>query len=223
MHIPDGIMSTPIATGGFLVAGAALSLTLRHANKNLDEKQIPLLGITGAFIFAAQMINFPVGAGTSGHFMGAAFAALLLGPLNGFLIMTVILAIQCLLFADGGLTALGINTMNMGLVAGLIGYGVFHMAQHALPKTRQAFLIAAGFAAWISIVACSAACAAELLFSGAIPAALVPAMLGVHAVIGLGEALLTVGALITILQVRPELIHAWPGQTPPRQTMGAPA
>ena len=210
MHIPDGFVS-----GGVNAAAGALSLgvcglALARAEKTLGDKQVPLLGVTAAFVFAAQMINFPVAGGTSGHFLGALLAAVLLGPLNAFLVLAVVLVIQCLLFADGGITALGTNIFNMGIVGGLGGYCVFRMLLFILPRGRAAFLSAAAVAAWLSVVLASFCCAVELGVSGTSPLAIaVPAMCGVHAITGIGEALITAAVLSTVLAARPDLVGAW--------------
>lgn len=214
MHIPDGFTAGPINTAAYVVSGGLTAVSLRHAGRELGEKQAPFLGVTAAFIFAAQMLNFPVAGGTSGHFLGAMLAAILLGPLNAFLVMAVVLGIQCLAFADGGLTALGVNIFNMGAVGGILCYGIFAGMRAALPKTRGAFLAATGAAAWISVVLASTACAIELALSGVVPlTAALPAMAGVHALIGVGEALITVAVVAMTLQVRPDLVAAWRGDS----------
>jgi cobalt/nickel transport system permease protein len=210
MHIPDGFVSAPLNAAGYLVSSGVLGLAIKRANNSLEEHQVPLLGVTAAFVFAAQMVNFPVAAGTSGHFLGAMLAAVLLGPLNACLVMAVVLVMQCLLFADGGLTALGTNILNMGVIAGMLGYGVFLGIRLIAPQTVAWFLLAAGVASWFSVVAASGACAVELAASGAVPAAVaLPAMLGVHALIGIGEALVTVTTLSAVLAARPDLVQAW--------------
>jgi cobalt/nickel transport system permease protein len=215
MHIPDGFVSGPINIAGYAVSALAVGAAVRAANRGLDERLAPLLGVTAAFVFAAQMLNFPVGAGTSGHFLGAVLAMLLLGPLNTCLVMALVLTVQCLLFADGGLSALGTNIFNMGVVGGLLSYGVFEAIRRVLPKTRSAFLFAAAFTAWFSIVAAATACSLELAWSGTAPLRIVlPVMAGVHTVIGIGEALITSAALSVIVAVRPDLVRAWPQEMP---------
>lgn len=225
MHIPDGYVGM-----GVNVAAAALSLVVvtvavRRAGRSLDEKKIPLLGVTGAFVFAAQLINFPIAGGTSGHFLGALLTAVLLGPLNACLVMALVLTIQCLLFADGGLTALGANIFNMGLVAGLGGYAIFALLRWVLPRTRGGFFGAVAVAAWGSVVLSATACAVELslpgftpLDKGFIPVSLrlvLPAMAGVHALIGLGEALITGVVLSAIAATRPDLLDRFPVTSAP--------
>jgi cobalt/nickel transport system permease protein len=214
MHIPDGFVSGSVNAAGYAVSGCVVGLALARANKSLEDHQVPLLGVTAAFVFAAQMVNFPVAAGTSGHFLGALLAAVLLGPLNACLVMAVVLAMQCLLFADGGLTALGVNVFNMGVVGGVLAYLVFAAIRRVLPKTTWWFMFSAGIAAWFSVVAGSAACAVELAVSGTVPVWIaLPAMAGVHALIGIGEAIVTIGTLSVVLASRPDLVQAWSGTT----------
>jgi cobalt/nickel transport system permease protein len=207
MHIPDGFLSPEVAAGTAVVAAGAVAVGLRRAGSQLDDRVVPLLGVTGAFVFAAQMLNFPVAGGTSGHFLGAALAAVLLGPWLACLVLAVVLGMQALVFADGGISALGANIFNMGVVGGL-GAGLIVAAARALlPRSRTAFLGAAAVAAWAAVMAGAAACAAELALSGTIPLnTVVPAMLSVHAVIGVGEAVITVAALSAILASRPDLV-----------------
>lgn len=208
MHIPDGFVSAPINAAAFAGAALVCGVALARAEKTLGERQIPLVGVTAAFVFAAQMLNFPVAAGTSGHFMGAALAAILLGPLNGVLVLSLVVTIQCLLFADGGLTALGTNALNMGVVGCLGGYGIFRLARWVLPQTRGGLVAAAVAAAWGSILLASGACALEVGLSGTYPlGAVLPAMLGVHSIIGVGEALITGVTLSTVLAARPDLVR----------------
>ncbi len=207
MHIPDGFVSGGVNAAGFAISTVAVGLALRKADRSMSDERLPLLGVTAAFVFAAQMLNFPVGVGTSGHFLGAALAAILLGPLNACLVMALVLSVQCFLFADGGLTALGTNIFNMGIVGVFGAYGIFRLLYAILPRTRSGFLEAAGAASWCSVVVASTACSVELAVSGTIPLAVVlPAMAAVHTVIGLGEMLITTTALSVILAARPDLI-----------------
>ena len=214
MHIPDGFVSGPINIATYIASAAVCGLAVAKANKTLGERQIPLLGVTAAFIFAAQMLNFPIAGGTSGHFLGALLAAVLLGPFNACLILAVVLAIQCLFFGDGGLTALGTNIFNMGIVGGIICCWLFTGLRFVLPKTRGCFLAAVAIAAWSSVVLASAACALELAISGTSPLKIaLPAMAGVHALIGLGEAVITVVVIKVVLASRPDLVATWhPGK-----------
>jgi cobalt/nickel transport system permease protein len=156
------------------------------------------------------MINFPVAGGTSGHFLGAALAAILLGPWISFIIMALVLVLQCLGFADGGLTALGSNLLNMGLIGGIGAFYLFRLIQALTPNSNRGFLLAAGIASWFSVVLASLACAVELALSGTSPAKIViPAMLGFHSLIGIGEALITTAILSAVLAARSDLIRSW--------------
>ena len=210
MHIPDGFVSGPVNLAGYAVSAAAVGVALAKANRSLQERQVPLLGVTAAFVFAAQMLNFPVAAGTSGHFLGAVLTAVLLGPWNACLVLALVLSIQCLMFADGGLTALGTNLFNMGVVAGVLSYGVFAALRALAPKTRTGFFFSVAVASWFSVVAAATACGLELAVSGTVPYRIVlPAMAGVHALIGIGEALVTVTTLSAVLASRPDLVNTW--------------
>jgi cobalt/nickel transport system permease protein len=178
---------------------------------------VPLLGVTAAFVFAAQMLNFPVAGGTSGHFLGAALAAILLGPWLAAVVLSVVLVVQSFVFADGGVTALGANVLNMGVIGGLAVGGLMVAAQRLLPKSRTTTLAVAGVGAWLAVVAGSVACAFELAISGTVPLGTVlPAMLGVHMLIGAGEAVITVAAVSAVLSTRPDVVRAL-------QPKGAPA
>ena len=210
MHIPDGLVSVPISIATAVVSTGVGAAAVARARRTLGEKNVPILGVSAAFVFAAQMLNFPVAAGTSGHFLGALMVALLLGPLNGFLVMAVVLVMQSLLFADGGLTALGTNIFNMGIVGGLGGYGLFRLLILVLPRRRGVFVAAAAVSAWFSVVLAASVCAVELALSGTSPLALaLPAMAGVHVLIGIGEGIISAVVVSLMLGVRPDLVLAW--------------
>ncbi|MHA1572602.1 MAG: energy-coupling factor ABC transporter permease [Alphaproteobacteria bacterium] len=216
MHVPDGFVSMPINAATFVISGAVIGRAVVRANRTLGEKQVPLLGVSAAFIFAAQMLNFPVAGGTSGHFLGALMAAVLLGPMSSCLIMALVLTIQCLVFGDGGLTALGTNVFNMGIVGAVGGYWVFAAIRRVLPKHRSSFLVASALAAWLSVVLGAACCAVELGLSGTSPFEVaLPAMVGVHAVIGVGEAIITATVISIVLAARPDLISCWQSGSEP--------
>jgi cobalt/nickel transport system permease protein len=206
MHIPDGVLTLPVAG-----ASAALSLTgvgaaLHRLKAGVPRRTIPLMGLAGAFIFAAQMLNFPVGAGTSGHLVGGTLAAVLLGPSAAVVVMTAVVVVQSLLLADGGLLAIGANVLNMALVSVLGGYAVYRAMTVVVPG-RRGVLVGAAFASWCSTVLAASACGAELAVSGVAPAStVVPAMATVHVAIGIGEALITLLVLSAVSQTRPELI-----------------
>lgn len=209
MHIPDGFVSGPVAGAGFALAGVAIALAVRATNRNLGERTVPLMGVMAAFIFAAQMMNFPVAGGTSGHVLGGALAAILLGPWAAIIVMTSVVGLQALLFQDGGLVALGDNVFNMGVVAPLVGYGVywtFARFAHIGPWVR---LAGASAAAWLSVQLAALATTFELVLSDTSPLGVaLPAMMGVHALIGIGEGLITVAAVAFVLATRRDLLEA---------------
>lgn len=205
MHIPDGFLDVKTWATLGAVSAVAVGWAAKRAEERMDEKSVPLMGVMAAFIFAAQMVNFPVVAGTSGHFLGGALAAILLGPWRGLLIMTTVLIVQSLIFQDGGLTALGANVFNMGIVGSVGGYYLYVLVEKMF---RDRTVIPAFIAAWLSIVLAAAACALELALSGTVPLfAALPAMAGFHALIGIGEGLITVAALGLIAQARPDLLE----------------
>jgi cobalt/nickel transport system permease protein len=204
MHIPDGFLTVAVSLICWLITVAVASLAIRKNNKVLGQKQVPLMGIMAAFIFAAQMINFPVAGGTSGHLLGGTLAAIMLGPWSAILVMTSVIAIQGLLFQDGGLLVMGANILNMGILTIAVGYGMYRLVANQSRPTR---LAVAGIAAWLSVMTGALATAIELWLSGTAKLGIVvPAMLTVHALIGLGEALITVAALAFITQTRPDLL-----------------
>jgi cobalt/nickel transport system permease protein len=211
MHIPDGFLSPGVAAGCAVPAAGAVAYGLRRANRELDERRVPLLGVTAAFVFAAQMLNFPVAGGTSGHFLGAALAAILLGPWLAGLVLSVVLVVQAFVFADGGITALGANVLNMGVIGALVVGGLMVAARRVLPNRPRVLLAVAGVGAWLAVVAGAVACSFELAISGTVPLGTVlPAMLGVHVLIGAGEAAITVAAVSAVLSTRPDVVRAFP-------------
>src|SRR5215212_4228851 len=210
MHIPDGFLSPEVAAGTAVAAAGAVAIGLRRAGARLDDRQVPLLGVTGAFVFAAQMLNFPVAGGTSGHFLGAALATILLGPWLACLVLAVVLATQSFVFADGGISALGANVVNMGVLGALVVGGLMLAARRLLPRRRGVLLAVAGAGAWLSVVAGAAGTAVCREVSGTVALGTVlPAMLAVHVVIGVGEAVVTVAALSALMATRPDLIEGW--------------
>jgi cobalt/nickel transport system permease protein len=206
LHIPDGFLSGGVALACGVLAIAAVGYALRIADVELDDARVPLLGVLAAFIFAAQMLNFPIAGGTSGHFLGATLAAVLLGPWLACLVMAVVIAVQAFAFADGGVSALGANVLNMGVLGALLAGLLVATAMRALPHTRTAFLGVVGVVSWLAVMAGATATSVELALSDTVPLATsLPAMLGVHALIGLGEALITVTAVSAVLAARPDL------------------
>jgi cobalt/nickel transport system permease protein len=216
LHIPDGFLSPGVAVVGWLLAVAAIAYALRQTRGQLGEKQIPLMGVLAAFIFAAQAINFPVAGGTSGHLLGGTLAAVVLGPWAAVLIMTSVIGVQALVFQDGGLLALGFNVVNMGILTAFTGHLIYQVVRKILGEGRRSLLVAGAVGAWISVMAGAAATAVELGLSGTSPLGLaLPAMAGVHALIGIGEALITVGALAFVYATRRDLLNI--GEDAPAQ------
>lgn len=214
MHLPDGFLDTRTAVSTAILAGSAVAVSLRSLNATLPRKRVPLMGLAAAFVFAAQMINFPVVGGTSGHLMGGMLAAVLLGPSAAIIVLTSVLTVQCFLFADGGVFALGANVLNMAVVSPLAGWALLRAVNRIIPGERGRYIgIAVG--AWCSTALAASLCAGELAWSGTVGwQAAFPAMVNVHMVIGLGEAVITVLVLSVVLKARPDLAHEG-GSTPP--------
>lgn len=209
MHIPDGFLSIGVIIVCWALSIIGIGVALARTRKALGERQVPVMGVLAAFIFAAQMLNFTVVGGTSGHFLGAALAAILLGPWAAMLTMTTVVAIQALLFQDGGVLALGGNILNMAVIGPIVAYGFYRGVRTLLGNRKGSTLVAGFVAAWVSIVVAAVACAMELGFSGTSPIGIaLPAMAGIHALIGIGEGLITVGALALLTAVRPDLVEA---------------
>ncbi|MEV7235970.1 energy-coupling factor ABC transporter permease [Streptomyces sp. NPDC051020] len=218
MHVPDGFINAPVSAAAGVVAAGAVAVSLRGARRELDERTAPLAGLVAAFIFAVQMLNFPVAAGTSGHLLGGALAAILVGPYTGVLCISVVLLMQGILFADGGLTALGVNITVMGVTTTVVSYALFRGLAAVLPRTRRSTTAAAFVAALISVPA--AACVFTLIYwiggTTDIPIGKVlTAMVGVHILIGIGEAVITALTVGAVLAVRPDLVHGARGLTSP--------
>lgn len=212
MHIPDGFVSGPINGMTAVASAAAVGFSVWRVKRELRQKEfaVPLLATTAAFVFAAQMLNFPIGGGTSGHFLGAATAAALLGPWSACIILALVLVIQGLLFADGGVTALGSNILNMGIIGGMVGYLMMRGVRALLPTGRGGYLASAAVASWASVVLASTVCAVELAMSGTSPIGIaLPAMAGTHAIIGIGEALIAAAVLAAVATARPDIIPGW--------------
>jgi cobalt/nickel transport system permease protein len=207
MHIPDGLLDTKTWLSLNIISASFTGITVKKLKEHMDEKKVPLMGVMAAFIFAAQMLNFPIGGGTSGHFMGGVLASVLLGPLAGFLVMATVLIVQSLIFQDGGILALGANIFNMGIIGSAGGYYAYLLITKLI-KDRKGIISGSFIASWLSIVMASVACSIELAMSGKIPITIVlPAMAGVHAVIGIGEGIITSSAIIFLLNTRSDLIE----------------
>lgn len=218
MHVPDGFIDAPVSVAAGAVAAGAVAVSLRGARRELDERTAPLAGLVAAFIFAVQMLNFPVAAGTSGHLLGGALAAILVGPYTGVLCISVVLLMQGILFADGGLTALGVNITVMGVVTVLVSYGIFRALVKVLPRGRRTVTIASFVAALVSVPAAACAFTAIYAVGGTtdVPVGKVlTAMAGVHVLIGIGEAVITMLTVGAVVAVRPDLVHGARGLAAP--------
>lgn len=210
MHAPDGFLNAATAVGTGALSAGTVAAALRQSREELGDKQVPLAGLTAAFVFAAQMFNFPVAAGTTGHLLGGALAAILLGPWVGSIVVTVVVVVQALAFADGGLTALGYNVLNMALVTAFGGWAVFRLARRLLPATPAGVTLASGVAAGASVVLSAAAFSLEWLFGATVPVPFTTvfgAMVGVHLLIGIGEGVISGMAIGAVLATRPDLVH----------------
>ncbi len=207
LHAPDGFFNLPVVLAAWVLSGVAVLASVRFTGQRLNERLVPAMGVFAAFIFAAQMLNFPVAGGTSGHLIGGAFVAIVLGPWAGVLVMTAVVALQALLFQDGGLAAMGVNVLNMAILSTFSGYGVYFVGRR-LASTGHGLLGIGFAAAWVSVVVSAIAAAAELSLSGTSPFSVaLPAMGGVHALIGIGEGLITAAALGVILAGRRDLLE----------------
>ncbi|WNF27553.1 energy-coupling factor ABC transporter permease [Streptomyces sp. C11-1] len=218
MHVPDGFIDAPVSVAAGVFAAGALAVSLRGARRELDERTAPLAGLVAAFIFAVQMLNFPVAAGTSGHLMGGALAAILVGPCTAVLCLSVVLLMQGIFFADGGLTALGVNITVMGVVTVVVAYALFRLLTGLLPRTRRSVTASAFVAALVSVPASAAAFTLLYWIGGTtdIPIGTVfTAMIGVHVLIGIGEAVITALTVGAVLAVRPDLVHGVQGPATP--------
>lgn len=217
MHIPDGFLSVAVSIAFWVVSLVVVGYALKRVNHDLGEQQVPLMGVLAACIFAGQMLNFSVTGGTSGHLLGAAIATILLGPWAGVLVITCVVGIQALIFQDGGLLALGTNIFNMAIVGVVVAYFVYQTIQKLADGKPWGLFIGGFAAAWSSIFIASLSCALQLALSGTSPANVaLPAMGGIHALIGIGEGLITVGALVFLYAARRDLFQR--EQTQPAST-----
>lgn len=210
MHVPDGFINAPVSAAAGVVAIAGIGLALRKSRTELDDRTAPMAGLVAVFIFAAQMINFPVAAGTSGHLIGGALAAILVGPWTGALAVSVVVIIQALMFADGGLSALGLNVVNLALVTVAVAWPVFRLLARSLPRRRSSWLIASFVAAFLSVPASALAFAVEYALGGTgtySDLTVLLAMVGTHVLIGIGEGLITMLTVGAVLAVRPDLVR----------------
>lgn len=225
MHIPDGFLNVPVMLIAWILSIALIALSLKKVEADYQDRAVPLMGVCAAFIFAAQMINFPIPGGTSGHLMGGTLAGVLLGPWAGSLVMSIVFMVQALIFQDGGIVALGANILNMGLVGTFGGYYLFRTIRNFVDRLQfsrqsprqsprqsghqfKSLIIGTAIASWFSVVFASALVALELALSGTVPLSVgLTAMVGWHMMIGLGEALVTVSTVTFIWRSRPDLFY----------------
>jgi cobalamin biosynthesis protein CbiM len=212
MHIPDGFIDIPTSAAFGTLALVGTAIALKKAKSEVDDRTAPMAGLTAVFIFAVQMLNFPVAAGTSGHLLGGALAMVLVGPYAASLAITVVLGVQALLFADGGLTALGLNVFNLSVIAVLVSFLVFKLMVKLLPKTKSAIPLAAGIAAFVSVPLSASAFTLQYAIGGngtAPVETVLIAMLSTHLLIGIGEAVITMLTVSAILASRSDLVYGW--------------
>jgi cobalamin biosynthesis protein CbiM len=212
MHIPDGFIDIPTSAAFGTLALAGTAIALKKAKTEVDDRTAPMAGLTAVFIFAVQMLNFPVAAGTSGHLLGGALAMVLVGPYAASLAITVVLGVQALLFADGGLTALGLNVFNLSVIAVLVSFLVFKLMVKLLPKIKSAIPLAAGIAAFVSVPISASAFTVQYAIggNGTAPVETVfIAMFSTHLLIGIGEAVITMLTVSAILASRSDLVYGW--------------
>jgi cobalt/nickel transport system permease protein len=214
MHIPDGFIDGKTALASAVISAAGVGVALRQVKRELPARKTPLLGLAAAFLFAAQMVNFPVAGGTSGHLIGGTLVAALLGPSAAVVVVTAVLIVQCFLFADGGVMALGANIFNMAIVNSVGGYVIYQVLCRLLPGVRGR-VTAIAFAGWCATVIAAVGCAGQLALSGTVAwSAALPAMAGTHMLIGVGEGLISALVFLAIQRTRPEMIA---GNTEPAQ------
>jgi len=215
MHIPDGFIDIPTSVAFAGLAAAGVAVSLKGARASLDEKTAPLAGLTATFIFAVQMLNFPVAAGTSGHLLGGALAAILVGPWVAMLALTVVLLMQGLLFADGGLSAIGLNVFNMSVIGVWVGYGVFLLAKKVLPRNKSSITVAAFVAGIISVPAAAAGFVLQYAIGGTATfsvSAVLAGMISTHFLIGIGEGVISALAVGAVMASRSDLVYGYRGE-----------
>jgi cobalt/nickel transport system permease protein len=206
MHVPDGLIGPVTAIVTWVVAVVVVGYALRRSREELDDRSIPIVGLTAAFIFAAQMVTVPVAGGTSAHLLGGAMAGIMLGPWVGTLVVSVVYMVQAVAFADGGITALGANVLAMGVLAAVGGYYLFRAITAVLPRTRWAYLGSVAVTSWVTIVAAAALVSVFIVFGGPLPLAAFPVMIGVHMAVGVLEAAISVSVIAAVMASRPDLL-----------------
>ena len=220
LHIPDGFLSLPAIAFTWIIALVLIAIALNRVQKEYQDRAVPLMGVCAAFIFAAQMINFPIPGGTSGHLLGGTLAGVLLGPWAGTLVMSVVFMVQAFIFQDGGITVMGANIINMGLIGTFGGYYLYQGIRYFIGRDKlSGMVIGSAVAAWTSVVVAATVCALELDLSGTVPLKVAfPAMVGWHILIGIGEAIITVTTTMFIWRTRPDLFYRPPRKV--RLSMG---
>ena len=210
MHVPDGFFNAATSVGAGVVSAGTIAVGLRKAAAQLTERLVPMAGLVAAFVFALQMLNFPVASGTSGHLLGGALAAVLVGPWIGVLCIAVVLLVQGLMFADGGLTAYGLNVLLIGIVPTFAGWWVFRAFRSVLPATKRSVVAASGVAAFVSVPVAAAVFAVLFAVGGSVDisfGAVLTAMVGVHTLVGIGEAVITAAVVSAVVSTRPDLVY----------------
>jgi cobalamin biosynthesis protein CbiM len=217
VHIPDGFFNAGASAVAGIGAAGGFAVALRRLRSYLTERLVPLAALTAAFVFAAQMVNFPVLPGMSGHLIGAVLAAVLVGPAAAYVILTIVLVVQAFLFADGGLSALGLNIINMGLVAGVGGYYVYRVILRFTSRSHRAVAVSAGVAAFVSVPMAALAFALEFAIGGTAESvsmtSVLWAMVTTHVLIGIGEGLITFFVVLAVVGSRPDLVYGAPDYT----------
>jgi cobalt/nickel transport system permease protein len=217
MHVPDGFFNAATSVSAGVVTAGTLGVSLRKAADDLTDRLTPMAGLVSAFVFALQMLNFPVVSGTSGHLLGGALAAVLVGPWTACLCIAVVVLVQGLLFADGGLTAYGINVLLIGIIPAFVGWGVFRTVRSVTPAAKSTVVAASGIGAFVSVPVAAAAFAVLYGIGGAVDlsfGSVLGAMVGVHLLIGIGEALITAAVVSAVVGVRPDLVYGASDLTP---------
>lgn len=216
MHIPDGFFDGPTSVAAGAAAVGVLAVAAKRSGADDDEMAPLMMGLTATYVFAVQMLNFPVASGTSGHLLGGALAAVLVGPWRASICLAVVLAVQAL-FADGGLTALGLNVLLIGIIPAFCGHAVFGVARRLVP-TRAGVVVGAGVAAFVSVPVAAAAFSVLYAVGGTADLAfgsLATAMIGTHVLIGVGEGVITALTVAAVVASRPDLVRAIRDVRPP--------
>lgn len=224
MHVPDGFFDAGTSVGAAVVSAGTIGIGLKKAAVDLTDRLAPMAGLVSAFIFALQMLNFPVASGTSGHLLGGALAAVLVGPWVGVVCVSIVLLVQAVVFADGGLTALGINVVLIAIIPAAVGWAVFVLARRVLPRTRSSVVAASVAGAFVSVPVAAAAFAVLFGIGGSVDlsfSSVLTAMVGIHLLIGVGEAAITGAVVSTVVGVRPDLVRGAADLIPDLELRGA--